>query len=387
MARRALVGILSSAITLGLTGSGQAACAADSERPAITVLVHNQAAISADILNGAKEQVGRIFDDAGVGIRWMDPSIDREYSVVNPTANSLGTFTVQLIIRRAAAKPTVESASVMGSTIGDIHETGGSAFVFYDRVLHVAHAREQGVALVMGYAIAHELGHLLLPYPAHAERGIMRAAWDGDDLRHAVTGVVGFTPSQAALLRLKASGCCAVAQSGVTPYGLIASVSGLRGSAVAQEPTAGPQLTRAYDILLTGKARMVVKDAVEGAIRRLGRPKCQQLFTDFADPAGHALSNTLAAWGRTPGEALAALYFVEGDGSNQCRADETTAAFTSPGNRVIYVCGTRFADQFARKTKGGEILLIHELLHALGLGENPPTSARITDAVLMRCGN
>ena len=81
------------------------------------------------------------------------------------------------------------------------------------------------------------------------------------------------------------------------------------------------------------------------------------------------------------------MYFVEGDSSNQCRAEEMTAAFTAPGNRVIYVCGTRFADLFARKTTGGEILMIHELLHALGLGENPPTSAHITYSVLSRCGN
>jgi len=53
---------------------------------------------------------------------------------------------------------------------------------------------------------------------------------------------------------------------------------------------------------------------------------------------------------------------------------------------VIYVCGTRFINRFARKA-AGEILVIRELLHALGLGENPPTSAHITDAVLDRCGN
>jgi hypothetical protein len=52
---------------------------------------------------------------------------------------------------------------------------------------------------------------------------------------------------------------------------------------------------------------------------------------------------------------------------------------------VIHVCGQRIV-QFAVTTKGAEILLIHELLHALGLGENPPTSARITDAVMHRCG-
>jgi hypothetical protein len=49
------------------------------------------------------------------------------------------------------------------------------------------------------------------------------------------------------------------------------------------------------------------------------------------------------------------------------------------------VCGKRFV-QFDGNRAGGEILLIHELLHALAVGENPPSSARITKAVMNRCG-
>jgi hypothetical protein len=157
----------------------------------------------------------------------------------------------------------------------------------------------------------------------------------------------------------------------------------LRPSAQA---SAAPQLTPAHHIFLTGKVRMVVNDALKGAIRRLARPSCQLVFTDFDDPVVQPLSNALAVLGKTPEEFLAVLYFVEGDGSNQCR-DETTAAFTAPNSRVIHVCGTHFADRFGRNPARGEIILIHELLHALGLGENPPAKAHITDAVLNRCGN
>jgi len=34
-----------------------------------------------------------------------------------------------------------------------------------------------------------------------------------------------------------------------------------------------------------------------------------------------------------------------------------------------------------------EMILIHELLHTLGLGENPPTSLEITARVTERCGD
>ena len=143
----------------------------------------------------------------------------------------------------------------------------------------------------------------------------------------------------------------------------------------------------AAHIFLSGKEQLVVGDAVRGAVLRLARPECQRLFTIFTDSAGHTLSANLEAQGNSSSEYLAGLYFVDGDDSARCRLDEGTAAFTTPGSRVIYVCGARFANRFARNTTGGEILIIHELLHSLGLGENPPTSAEITNLVMARCGN
>jgi hypothetical protein len=50
------------------------------------------------------------------------------------------------------------------------------------------------------------------------------------------------------------------------------------------------------------------------------------------------------------------------------------------------VCGRRFAYYFALDRAQGEIIIIHELLHSLGLGENPPSSAAITKMVEQRCG-
>lgn len=124
------------------------------------------------------------------------------------TVEPAGNFAIRLLIRpRAVNAP----GSVMGTAIGDTHETGGSAFVFYDRVLRSAHERQQDVAAVLAYAMAHEMGHLLLPFPAHADAGIMRPDWNGDDLRHMANGSLQFTPAQAAALRLKASTCCLTA--------------------------------------------------------------------------------------------------------------------------------------------------------------------------------
>jgi hypothetical protein len=124
-----------------------------------------------------------------------------------------------------------------------------------------------------------------------------------------------------------------------------------------------------------------------GARRRLAEPECQALFTDFADRNGRTLAAVLQASGWTPVEYLDLLVFVDANISADCRGARIRIAVTAPGSRVIHVCSRRFVAYFMQDTSAGEILLIHELLHTLGLGENPPSSDEITDRVNARCAN
>lgn len=130
------------------------------------------------------------------------------------------------------------------------------------------------------------------------------------------------------------------------------------------------------------KIRLAVARAVEGAAARLARPSCQEVFSDFTDETGRSLWAKLVASGRSPAEAFRLLRFVDDHGAPQCGWG-VRLAFTQTGSRVIRVCGLHFRDRSDTMT---EIILIHEFLHTLGLGENPPTSEAITERVAMRCG-
>jgi hypothetical protein len=138
-------------------------------------------------------------------------------------------------------------------------------------------------------------------------------------------------------------------------------------------------------LFLEGKARMAVAAAVEGARLRLEDARCRGLLFEFRDADGRPLTATLESMGQSPAQYLAGVYFVAGD-ERRCRADDATTAFTVPGSRVVHVCVDRFAGRFAVKTRDGELLILHELLHTLGLGENPPSSAAISAVVRERCG-
>ena len=134
-----------------------------------------------------------------------------------------------------------------------------------------------------------------------------------------------------------------------------------------------------------GDTQFAVRRAIEGAAARLARPGCQELVTDFMDAAGQRLSTSLAARGKSPAEAFAVLRFVDDGAAPQCRAGKTLA-FTQTGSPIIRICGLQFRYRFMQNRTTTEIILIHELLHALGLGENPPTSEAITEQVAARCG-
>ncbi len=61
------------------------------------------------------------------------------------------------------------------------------------------------LAVMLGHAIAHEIGHVTLASDGHAPNGIMRAHWGKADLDQAAIGQLGFTARQGAEIRDYAS--------------------------------------------------------------------------------------------------------------------------------------------------------------------------------------
>jgi hypothetical protein len=81
---------------------------------------------------------------------------------------------------------------------------------------------------------------------------------------------------------------------------------------------------------------------------------------------------------------LATLRFIDARAESPCTTRETIA-FTAPGARVVHVCGRKFRGMYQTDPATAEIIVIHEFLHTLGLGENPPTSDAITKQLGLRC--
>ncbi len=126
-----------------------------------------------------------------------------------------------------------------------------------------------------------------------------------------------------------------------------------------------------------------VHEAIVGARRRLDDSACRMIFTDFSDSSGRSLQDVLDASGWSAGEYLGLIGFYDGLGDRRC-AKVGIAAFTSPGSRNVFIC-PGFRSEWRSDRRYAEIVILHEALHSLGLGENPPSSREITAHVARRC--
>jgi hypothetical protein len=160
-----------------------------------------------------------------------------------------------------------------------------------------------------------------------------------------------------------------------------------RGALATAILLAATSVNAAAPLTLTGWDARAVDSARTGALSRLESAECRKVFTDFTDAQGRTLQQNLEEWGASPAEYIGLIPFVDGSSQALCRRTKTALA-ASPGVRRVFVCKT-FADFALRQPTIAESMVIHEILHTLGLGESPqrgaPTSLEITQRVEARC--
>lgn len=144
--------------------------------------------------------------------------------------------------------------------------------------------------------------------------------------------------------------------------------------------TAGP-----LRVQVPHQAGSAVRRALLSARTRLAGASCRRVLSDFHSAVeGGSLGAVLERRGGTAEGHLDSLVFKDGSAREHC-ARPDILAFTSVGSAVVFVCPRAFVRVAERDPVLAEIVLIHEALHTLGLGENPPTSAAITAHIEERC--
>ena len=172
--------------------------------PGVTVRVYDYAGVSSGEMRRAEEEASRILRAAGVEIEWVDcptsPAEAHNYPACEPP---LGAMAVDLrILPPPMAARVRSSREQLGFALPSTKAGSASAaWVFFQRVEHLAESKDADQAQILGHAIAHEIGHLLLGPGRHSDKGIMRANWDRAVLQEAARGQLLFSSAQAELIK------------------------------------------------------------------------------------------------------------------------------------------------------------------------------------------
>jgi hypothetical protein len=93
----------------------------------------------------------------------------------------------------------------LGDAMLDGRSGGGVlATIYIDRVEWLANETGTDSRALLGRAIAHELGHLLLASTTHGPVGLMRAFWSHDEVRRGEPRDWNFAPGELASIRRRA---------------------------------------------------------------------------------------------------------------------------------------------------------------------------------------
>jgi hypothetical protein len=162
----------------------------------IAVALVDSANIPAAIRLGAKREAAHIFEKAGISTVWVDMNSDA------PRELPIAAIVVRIVLEPDPAQPP----AALGKSVVPVGGGGTNATIFFGRVRTYAAepvVRETGADLgvVLGYAIAHEIGHLLLGANSHAESGLMSAVWTPPDMRSMALGHLEFQPDECARMR------------------------------------------------------------------------------------------------------------------------------------------------------------------------------------------
>jgi hypothetical protein len=165
----------------------------------LIVRTYNNVGVTAEQMSHARDVAGGILKGADLQAVWRDCTSD--------CAEALGPR--EVIVRIVAAPQGIVAESLGCALIDLQHRAGTLATVYPDRIDAVAVRTGVDAGTLLGRAVAHEIGHLLLGTTHHSAAGLMRALWSDQELQRGATADWTFAPDDVVRMGrgLAARGC------------------------------------------------------------------------------------------------------------------------------------------------------------------------------------
>ena len=162
----------------------------------VVVRVYDMATTDARARTAALQTAGLAMASADVRVDWRDCT---RGGTAHPCRGA--RHAGELVVRIVPTSAPGDGAELGFAAIDASGRAAVIATVYYDVVRRVATRTGLDASALLGRAIAHEIGHLLLRAPGHGRRGLMRPLWTDDELAHDRPGDWTFSEEESRQLR------------------------------------------------------------------------------------------------------------------------------------------------------------------------------------------
>ena len=186
------------ALTFSLVAEVAYGRPAEQPRPRLAVAITNDAQVPINVLGQVIRDGTRVFMVTGVDIEWTMPGLPPEWTGASDGVKA-STIVHALIVSQRPAASTHDEP--LGSAYPNAGTGASTVVLFNDAIARSADASGVPHATLLTLALIHELGHVLLPAPAHERAGIMMPVWDSLSIADATASARLFTKEQNWLMR------------------------------------------------------------------------------------------------------------------------------------------------------------------------------------------
>jgi hypothetical protein len=167
----------------------------------VTVRTYNYASVRPEDLSDAQFETDRIFGRARIAVDWIECRVPGSGAGAPCTEPLLAGRDLMLRLMERAPAGKARSITLGESMLDREQRSGVLMTIDVWPVRTVAGQSATPMPTLLGRAIAHEIGHLLLGSGQHPRLGLMRAHWSNDELRGLKPAHWGFSSREAAHMR------------------------------------------------------------------------------------------------------------------------------------------------------------------------------------------
>ena len=168
----------------------------------VAIRTYQSELVSPGDLPSALSVAAGILEIAGLEPQWCICADEPDQTGADRCAEPPGRKELMIRFLRRPVPLDYAGQAPLGTSLIDTRAGSGSlATIYVDRVARFARDSGTQAGVLLGRAIAHEIGHLLLGTTAHTRTGLMRAVWSSDALQRSNAADWLFTPSDARAMR------------------------------------------------------------------------------------------------------------------------------------------------------------------------------------------